>query len=188
MRQIAGYRPTIMESGTRATSTSQAWNTSYYRTHGVPAAVPRRQRQRRGEEEEEKQGTERGNTRGGYIARVCPPTYEVNIVTIIIGTALNVAPFSLSLSLLSSFSSTLFTMGHDIIPRYTTPSPCFVDRLERERKEIGRRGEGKRRRNGGSYKFSRPFHSRSLYFLYPQAKPIHDHRYYIHERVLVRTM
>lgn len=54
---------------------------------------------------------------------------------------------------LSLFSSRLFTMGHDIIPRrYTTPS--LIDRLERERKEG--------RRNGGSYKFSRPFHSSSL--------------------------
>lgn len=35
---------------------------------------------------------------------------------------------------LSLFSSRLFTMGHDIIPRrYTTPS--LIDRLERERKE-----------------------------------------------------
>lgn len=46
---------------------------------------PRRRKARRKDREE------------GYIARVCPPTYEVNIVTIIIGTALNVAPFSLSL-------------------------------------------------------------------------------------------
>lgn len=62
-------------------------NTSYYRTRGVPASrsarIETRRRKKSGEEGRRKRGeTDR------YIARVCLPTYEVNIVTIIIGTQL----------------------------------------------------------------------------------------------------
>lgn len=79
---------------------------------------PRRRKARRKDREE------------GYIARVCPPTYEVNIVTIIIGTALNVAPFSLSLSSLPDFSRWVTILFHD-----DTPPPLS---------QIASRGKGRK--------------------------------------------
>ena len=129
-----------------------------------------RRRQRRNEKEQ------RGTTerRNEYIARACPSTCEVNIVTIIIDTALDVG-FSLSLSPCYSYAR-VFEWSRCSLRRR-----CFRGLLrerEREREEKVKKGRGRRNRGGWKETESNKFPSfleRSLHFLYPSQNR-HTHQ------------